>query len=162
MKIFKKRCIAFFIDAFIYCFLLVLFHEFIYTPKYELTHLIFFCPSFLKDCLFKNGSIGKKLMGIAVYDSDWSKPSFILSLKRTVMSSVVGLALVWKSVFIGGSKMILFEWEKNVVKTFVIDKKVYKALCADAEKMEGDFTKNMTELYMTYLKDFYSQKEPHQ
>ena len=158
MKIFKKRCFAYLIDAFIYVFLLALFHEFIYTPKYELTHLIFFCPFFLKDCIFKNGSIGKKLMGISVYDSAWNKPSFMLSLKRTVMSSGFGLALVWKSVFVGGSKMILFEWEKNVVKTFVIDKKVYKSLCADAKKMDGDFSENMTELYMTYLRDFYSPK----
>ena len=53
--------------------------------------------------------------------------------------------------------MVLFEWEKNVIKTFVIDKKVYKKLKADAEKMEGNFPQNMTELYMIYLRDFYSK-----
>ena len=94
-------------------------------------------------------------MGIEVYDDSWNKPTFILSVKRSAMTSIFGYVLIWKSVFIGASKMVLFEWEKNVIKTFVIDRKVYKSLKADAEKMQGDFSKNMTELYMMYLRDFY-------
>ncbi|MBE6644526.1 MAG: hypothetical protein E7612_03995 [Ruminococcaceae bacterium] len=155
MKIFKKRCLAYIIDAFIYSFLLVFFHEFVYTPTQPLVNLILFCPFFLKDCLFGNASIGKKIVGIVVYDNCWNKPTLMLSIKRTVMTSIFGYILIWKSVFIGGSKMVLFEWEKNVIKTFVIDKKVYKNLKADAEKMDGEFSKNMTELYMMYLRDFY-------
>ena len=155
MKIFQKRCFAYVIDAFIYSLLLVFFHEFVYTPTEPLINLILFGPFFLKDCLVRNASIGKKIMGIAVYDNCWNKPTFLLSIKRTAMTSIFGCVLIWESVFIGGSKMALFEWEKNVVKTFVIDKKVYKSLKADAEKMQGDFSKNMTELYMMYLRDFY-------
>ena len=157
MKILKKRCFAYAIDAFVYSSVLFLFHEFVYTPTEPLFNVILFCPFFLKDCLFRNASIGKKVMSIVVCDKCWNNPGPVLSIKRTVMTSIFGFLLLWKLIFIGGRKMILFEWEKNVLGTFVIDKKVYKTLKADAEKMEGDVSQSMTELYMMYLRDFYSK-----
>ena len=63
----------------------------------------------------------------------------------------------WNATVRGGDLFELFEWEKNVVGTFVIDKKVYAKLKADAENMDGKFADNMTELYMMYLRDFYAK-----
>ena len=157
MKIFKKRCLAFFIDSFSYGMLKVIFCE------YVLTHIAYFpmilleIPFLFVDFLFRNASFGKKIMGIAIYTTSWEIPNPKLILKRALYMYVLPCIIVLRTLFGECSLFVLFECEKNVVGTFTIDKKVYKELKEKAKQMDGVFEKNMTELYMMYLRDFYQK-----
>ena len=123
----------------------------------------FFVALFVfKDCIFINGSLGKKIMGLVVYNANWQRPRFVHSLKRTVCTNFIAPFMLTKAfIFLSGpdhvDKLRFFSWEKNVLNSFVIDKKVYKKLKAEAEIMDGNYADNMTELYMMYLRDIYSK-----
>ena len=167
MKIFKKRVIAYIIDVFLMVGVSVAFDEFLYSfglGFLEFDFLIAVVFLVFKDCIFLNRSLGKRIVGLVVYDSNWKTPKFIHSLKRTVGTYFYIPVWTRKRIYINSSdteerkeKMTFFLWEKNVLKSFVIDKKVYKKLKADAEGMDGNFADNMTELYMMYLRDIYSK-----
>ena len=43
----------------------------------------------------------------------------------------------------------------NTLKTFVIEKSIYKKLRTAAEKINGDCSNNMTDLYMKYMCENY-------
>ena len=162
MKVFKKRAIAFFIDSCLICTIYTLIKlkiPGIILTDSDLALVIIISGLLLKDFFFRNASIGKKLLGLSIYNVYWNKPSFKVLLKRAVLMNFVGYFKVqWNATVRGGDLFELFEWEKNVVGTFVIDKKVYAKLKADAENMDGKFADNMTELYMMYLRDFYAKR----
>ncbi len=166
MKILKKRILAFVIDSFFLGLLLMDFLDIIARINSNVDFIdfeSFFAVLFIfKDCIFINGSLGKKIMGLVVYNANWQRPSFVHSLKRTVATNFIAPFMFFKA-FISFSgpdhvdKLRFFSWEKNVLNSFVIDKKVYRKLKADAEGMDGNFSYNMTELYMMYLRDIYSK-----
>ena len=60
-----------------------------------------------------------------------------------------------KSKFVDGGVISLFDWERDTLGTRVIDKRVYKELESIAKNRNGDFAKNMTELYNEYLRSLY-------
>ena len=165
MKVFKKRVIAFIADIFLICSILVVCDEvlssfFVNVSRFDIFILLFLVS--FKDCIFINASLGKKIMGLRIYDSNWEKPKLFHSIKRTLATYFLAPFMIFRSyVSLNGpdyvDKLGFFNLEKNVLKSFVIDKKVYKKLKADAEGMDGNFADNMTELYMMYLRDIYSK-----
>ena len=117
--------------------------------------LITFVPIFLKDLVFRNASIGKKLLGIVIYDNNWQPPKVKILVKRTVLMLTAGYLLFFKIKFIDGDMTELFNWEKNYIGTRVIDKKIFKELSEQAKNQTGDFAKNLDTLYNAYLIDLY-------
>ena len=162
MKILRKRAFAFTIDIFAYCALLASLLDYVCViiPIRDLAVILSFLPFFLLDCIFGNGSPAKKLYGISIYNTAWEKPSLLMVIRRSFCMYFVSVFAPYRIMFGDWSLYTLFEWERNVLKTFTIDKKVYKELKAHAEKMDGKFEKNMTELYMMYLRDIY-HKDKH-
>ena len=163
MKILKKRAIACFIDAFIYSSLLeglrFLIPDVInFWIKIPILGITIFLPFFARDIVFRNASIGKKLLGISIYDKQWKKPSFKLLFLRSLYSIVL-FAMFYKIVFVHGNYIGIFDSERNKFETVVIDRKVLKNLEKEAKKMKGDYCANMTELYNAYLRDLYLEKE---
>ena len=162
MKIFKKRVIALIIDSFILGIFLVIFKEILKKLNLEqLDHknfeLLLFIPFFFRDVTFRNASIGKFVLGIEVYTNDWKKPKFIHLLRREFCMTTVGFLSSIKAMFVDGNIIDVLRWEQNVLKSFVIDKKVFKKIVNEVDKIEGDRTKKLTYLYNLYLEDLYSK-----
>lgn len=159
MKIIKKRVLALLVDSFILGSIIAILQ--LIFPDLFLDNVFWAClivvPFVCRDFVFRNASIGKKLFGIAIYDKNWKKPTFILLLKRSFLTATVGYVLAWKYRFIDGNTLLLIDWERETLGTMVIDKKVYNELSFTAEQNSGDFAKNMTELYNEYLRRLYSK-----
>ena len=117
--------------------------------------IILFIPLFMRDVVFKNASIGKKLMGICIYDKEWKKPSFKKLVTRSFCTATVVFAMMYKAIFADGNFLLPIDWELNKLGTRVIDKKVFKKLNETAKNMNGSYEKNMSELYVAYLRDLY-------
>ena len=158
MKIIKKRSIAALIDAFIMGMILVLFEAVFKSFNIKIGNwdLLLFIPCFCRDCLFGNASIGKKILGIAIYDDKWKRPGVKKLFLRSLLMSTVGYALFLKFKFVDGSLISILDWERDKFGTRVIDKKVLKRLSEEAQKQKGDFAQNMTELYNAYLRSLYN------
>lgn len=159
MDIMKKRAFALLIDG----VLLGVYYETIrhvlpgwYFKLGSIGYAILLSVFFLKDIVFKNASIGKKIMGIQIFDERWENPSFFRLIKRSFMISTVGFAKMWKTKFMSGEILTIFDYEREKLGTSVIDNKVYFELKSQAEIMRGDFSKNMTDLYNEYLRSKYS------
>lgn len=157
MKIFKKRAMAVLIDGFVLGLILVFCQQLLnkywrYLGNWDLL-LIF--PFFLRDFVFRNASLGKKILGLAVYDNNWQPPKLSVLVKRSFLTATIGYALFWKAKFFDGNLISVFDWERERLGTRVIDKKVFRELEGIARNKEGDFSKNMTELYNEYLRGVY-------
>lgn len=158
MKIFKKRGIAILIDSFLYAPILVMCDKLLELLGFDNIGswgLLLMIPFLFKDLIFRNASIGKKIMGIVIYDNNWKSPSIPKMLKRSILMYTVGYCLFFKYKFIDGKIISLFDWEKNVLETRVIDKKVFKKLEAIVKNQGGEYAKNMNELYNQYLRELY-------
>ena len=157
MKILKKRAIALLIDSFLFAFPIAAL-QIIFTDLLSgkgLLLLILFIPFFMRDIVFKNASIGKKLLGICIYDKEWKKPSFKKLLARSFCTATVVYAMLYKAIFADGNFLAPIDWELNKLGTRVIDKKVFEKLDETAKNMNGTYEKNMSELYGAYLRDLY-------
>ena len=157
MKVLKKRAIAAIIDVFILG-LIIGFLQFLNPNLFDgrgYLLILFIIPLFLRDIFFKNASLGKVLCRIAIYDSDWKAPSLLLLIKRSFLTATIGYGIFMKSKFIDGGVVSLFDWERDTLGTRVIDKRIYKEIEIIAKNRNGDFAKNMTELYNEYLRSLY-------
>ena len=134
-------------------FIQFLFNGWYNLENFDFLIIVIFLSS--RDLIFRNASIGKKILGIAVYDNDWQPPRFHVLLKRSFLTGTVGFILWWKLKFIDGDIITLFDIERDKLGTRVIDRKIYKELEITAKNMEGDFAQNMNELYNAYLRDLY-------
>jgi len=96
--------IAILIDGFVFGAFYTLLKDFIIPdPFFDLgiiSYLILFLPLFCKDMLFRNASLGKKIMGISIFDRNWKKPSFPLLFKRAFLTLTVGYMICCKSIFV--------------------------------------------------------------
>lgn len=157
MKIIKKRALAILIDSFIMGTFFVIFQEL--TKMFEFSignwDLLLLIPFFCRDFTFRNASIGKKILGIAVYDEKWKYPSLKKIFVRSIVISTAGYVIFFKFKFIDGNLIQFLEWERDKLGTRVVDKKVFKRLSQESESHGGDFSKNMTELYHEYLRNLY-------
>ena len=156
MKIMKKRVIAYAIDTFIIGLLLAIgrLNIQILNNNTLIAILILLLVS-LKDIVFKNASIGKLILGIKIYNIDWTIPTTLTLMKRSLLTSFVGGLIYYKAKTIDGNLITVTDWERDHLKTTVIDKKVYERLKAEAVSLGGDWRQNMTELYKNYLMSLY-------
>ncbi len=157
MKILKKRGLAYFFDAFIVAFIIVgiqSFANYLFDGKVQI-QIPLIILFFIRDYLFKNASLGKKIFGLRIYTTKWEKPDFLLLLKRSFFISTMGYVILHKAKFVDGNTIAFFDYEREYFGTFVIDKKIYRKLKSEAESLEGDFAQNMTELYNRYLRSLY-------
>lgn len=159
MKILTKRGIAVFIDCFIIAFIALIPQPLLDSLLTDLRSeflLLLIIPLYcLKDCVFKNASIGKKIVGIEIFDSNWKAPKFSVLIYRNIWMAYKGYFLFWKSKVAHESKITLFDEERNDLGTVVIDKKVYKRLKKECEVQKGDYCENMTRMYNEYLRGIY-------
>ena len=158
MKILKKRALAFLIDGFMFSILWVYGQSFLlnwFPNAGKIINIILFVPLFFKDLVFRNASIGKKLLGIEIYNDDWKSPSFGTLIKRAFLMTTIGYVLFFKSKFVDGEIISLFDWEREHLHTRVIDKKVLKNLQEQAQQEKGEYKANMTKLYNEYLIGIY-------
>ncbi len=160
MKIFGKRIVAFIIDLLILGCLIAILKQFVDIRKNSLEYAALFLPLFLRDFTFKGASFGKKAMGIRVYSKTWERPSYWLVLKRTVIMVWIGFVAVFEKGDIVGEGIIdTLDAEYKKIGTRVVENAVFKKLSTEAKSLGGDFVENMNELYDSYIKDVYSEKE---
>lgn len=157
MKIIKKRALAILIDSFIMGTFFVIFQELTKLFEFSIGNwdLLLLIPFFCRDFTFRNASIGKKILGIAVYDEKWKYPSLKKIFVRSIVISTAGYVIFFKFKFIDGNLIQFLDWERDKLGTRVVDKKVFKILSQESESYGGDFSKNMTELYHEYLRNLY-------
>ena len=160
MKIFQKRICAVSIDTLLFGSVFIpiikIMPDWYLNTLGAFGYLIFFVPFFCRDFLFRNASLGKKLMGIAIYDNRWQKPTLSLLFKRSFLTYTVGYTKYIKSkCYSGESAMVLFDWERDAMKTRVIDKNVFRLLQEKVGKDSKTYAEDMTRLYNEYLRNLY-------
>lgn len=162
MKTLKKRAVAGAIDYFVFAFVLailtIVFADVWETffQEYSFALPFVFIPLFFRDILFGNASLGKRIVGIKIYDKNWKKPSLKILFKRSVGTSTIVAVLLFKSILVDENPISCIDWERNTFGTMVVDKKVYAEIDAEARQMGGDYEKNMTELYLARLREQHS------
>ena len=118
----------------------------------ELLDTVFALPIFaivfFGDLVFRNASIGKKLMGFIVVDDKWKKPSVGKLFKRKLLMYSIGWLVFIK---LGFNVKKLAIWEYDHVHTRVVEKKGYMELKKIAEQKDGAFDVNMEMLYRKKL-----------
>lgn len=148
--LFKRAC-ALFIDLFCIgvffelCKRFPLFRSINKTTMFFI--LVFFLPYSCKDVVFKNASIGKFLMGLVVVDEKWEAPSFVHSVKRTLLSYIVGYFTLCKAFFINKDYYRYFDNEPTLLKARVIERKKLKEFKEKAKTETGFDIKMMNCLY---------------
>ena len=157
MKIFKKRFFAFLIDLLLLACIIYVMKHTLEIRKNTIQYALLFLPLLVRDFTFKGASIGKIIMGIRIYNSEWRTPSYYLLLKRSFIVSWI-LNWNWSVVgcYIGEDILYLYRKEKEKLGTQVVDKKVYRELAIKAQSIEGYYPDVMQNLYEEYLKDLYS------
>ncbi|MBQ9744291.1 MAG: RDD family protein [Clostridia bacterium] len=155
MKILNKRIMALLLDSFILGILYVLIQKSLVLCGIGLNYwyILIFVLFFLKDFAFRNKSIGKKLLGIEIYDQNWEIPKFSLIVKRTIFMLTAGYILFLKIIFISGNKMEIFDWEEEKFGTKVIDKKILRELKNKTQNSSLEMTKE----YNLYLISIYAK-----
>ena len=152
MKIIRKRILAFLIDSFFLGSIFVLCQILFSYWRIKIGtigYVLLFVPFMFKDLIFQNASFGKKLMGIAIYDNNWLRPKFTVLIKRTFLMLTVGYVLFWKAKFIDADFISLLNWESEIVKTRVVDRKVLREI----KEQAGQDPIKMTILYNEYLQN---------
>ena len=159
MGIIKKRILAFLIDFFVLAggiwLALTAFNlMWLFMLDYDSFILAMMLIVF-KDCVFKNASLGKKLMRISVYNTHWRRPTFAALIKRTFYSHTIGLCLIVKIRFTNGSFSEFLEWEKKTTKTIVIDSDIYAKFKKEIDENGEDYSRGMTKRYNEYISYMY-------
>ena len=158
MKILKKRAFACAIDSFILGSIIATIQLVIpnlLIGKSDIFNLLIIFPFFCRDFTFKGASIGKKMLGIRVYDKNWKSPSFSSLLKRSILTYTIGFLIFCKARFIDGSIIDLIDWERDKIGTRVVDNKVFAKLSEEAKQLDGDYAENMSKLYDEYVRTLY-------
>lgn len=159
MKIIYKRCIAAMIDTFMFGICFVCLEKLLpdwfdwFKNLRTIGYIILLLPFYFKDLIFKNASLGKKMFGLSIYTTDWNKPSFFKTVKRSVITNVVGYLYFLKLFMLRENKLLLYEWEKKQLNTFVIENKVYKGIKEIAKASGNPNADIMNRLYDEYLKN---------
>lgn len=157
MTIIQKRGIALLIDNFVFGSIIAAIQLAIPDLLVQKTPvlILMFIPLFLRDWLFRNASLGKKIMRIAIFDNNWKPPSLLTLFKRSILTGTVVYVMLCKYKFIDGNSIYVIDWERDNIGTRVIDLDVYQELDAEAKRSNGDYAENMTKLYNAYLRNVY-------
>ena len=163
MKMYEKRVVAYLIDIFLFAIGYEVARQLLSKLVEEPTRIAIFLviPFVFRDMVFRNASLGKKILGIVVLDLKWQKPPIRLMLKRAVLENTKGIMHCYKSFFLGEKGITLIsyiDWEMSDTKTFVIDKKmkteIEKEIPASMENRE----EKMSALYMKRMREAYYKK----
>jgi len=94
-----------------------------------------------KDLLFKNASLGKKIMGLMIVDADGRISGYKEIMKRGVLINSWGYMSLVKTVFSGEGSFKEWEenWEIDHLKTRVIEKAHFVGVSHSAA-CKGDFS----------------------
>ncbi len=156
-KLFRKRGLAYLIDIFVFAFIYELFREVVegfVSITTEWGYFIVIMPFVLRDLTFRNGSIGKKIVGLVVVDDKWNVPDVWTVIKRSAITSLGHVLLYGFKLRNESWKMACFaelEWEYNSLKAHVVEKKVFNALKPKAS-VDGTLDiVQMKQLYDQYL-----------
>jgi hypothetical protein len=159
----EKRILAILIDGFVFGAIYTLLKDFVIPePFFKLgliSYLILFIPLFCKDMLFGNASLGKKVMGIKIYTTDWKKPTPLLLFKRALFMMTKGYLIWMKSTFAEKNDIAVFDYEREVLGTYAIEDAVCQKLKKEANAKSGSFESNMSELYTAYLRSLYLKQK---
>ena len=158
MKILTKRAIALLIDAFVYGLIYVLCQKLLQNWHENLSSLVYFIlfvPFFFKDVIFKNASLGKKIMKIYIFNDEWQPPKAFVLVKRAFLMQTVGYVLFWRLKHFDDNMISFFDWERDSLKTRVIEKKVYIMLQKEIGIGAKDYSSKMTNRYNGYLRNLY-------
>ena len=126
MRLLFKRGIALIIDGFLFGLLYVPCEWYIsnrFQSIGSFGYLILFLPFFLKDLAFGKVSIGKKILGLQIFDINCQKPKSLILIKRAILMSSLGYLVLLKAIFIENNIVSFFDWEERVLKTRVVEKK---------------------------------------
>ena len=156
MKILTKRAIATVIDIIVLITIIELILLYIYNGNLSdmsiLRHVWLFLVCFgMKDAIFKNASIGKKILGIAIYRKNLSKPTRNETIIRTSKMTFIGAFILLKCLIAKSSLLSFFEWEKNELNTMVIDNDTFCLIQSKASEENND----LSIAYNEYLKSIY-------
>jgi len=77
----------------------------------------------LKDFLFRNASLGKKIMGLCILDENGTVPNVKIMLKRGFFMQTAGYVTYLRYCFSDGD---IVEWELQHLKTQVVSQKSTK------------------------------------
>lgn len=158
MKIFKKRVLALAIDTILLSLFVVGMQQLLLNLSLARSGsvILLLIPFIFRDLVFRNASIGKKILGLAVYDKNWRKPKCGVLILRSFSSMTIEYGiLMYKSKPFKRGIISIFDWEREKLGTRVIDKKIFKELESKAKNQSGYFEDNMTELYNEYLRSLY-------
>lgn len=154
-KLFFKRGIALFIDNLVLGCIVeginLILTAFFDLRLIDLRVVLAIMLYSFKDFVFKNTSIGKRMMGLEIYDDKWEKPSLAILWKRCFWLFFVGSYLGWKAVHIDGIYSVIFQAEYSRFKTRVVEKKVIMRLKPLAITKSGFDPEKMSKLYNEYL-----------
>ena len=161
MKVYGKGIVAEFIDAFIYAFLIVLldFHFPFLKERDIVFYLLLLYTEQIKEIVFKGVTIGRIIMKIRIYDSNWEKPSVAIMLKRWHLVTGMQTYKAHRLFVERYSKMEIIEAELNTFGTRLIEIKEFKRFSEEAKALPGRWQDNMCRLYDAYLFKLYDKKE---
>ena len=104
----------------------------------------------LKDLLFKNASLGKRIMGLILVNDAWEKPSLKQMLIRGVAMPLLGLL---HFISAKGDLKKLAVWEKGTLHTRIVPKALFEELKGIAEGKAGPYAENMEILYQKRMEE---------
>ena len=156
-RILRKRFFSTLIDAFVFAFAFE-FCRFFIPPFAWLfkqgiwMYMIVMIPYLYKDALFRNASLGKKIMGLAIYCSDWSYPSVTVLIKRLLWFCMRGNWIVSKAQVLDKNHYAqLFIEEKERLGTRVVETKALNRFKNEAMTETGVDFKKLSVLYDEFL-----------
>lgn len=125
MKVFFRRLLAAGIDLYligIVCFLFDLFSKklFNYDIQIELIYILF--P--FKDLVFRDRSIGKKILGLKVETLNGDKPSLIVMILRNITTSLYFLEILLIFIFNKRLTDVIFKTQVVYLKNSVQEKPI--------------------------------------
>ena len=164
MKIYRKTGIADVIDNLIHALLIGMLIYFV--PFFKGNDLIFYLLLIylgnFRDFIFKGASIGKRIMGIRVYDKNWKTPCCSVLFRRSCYVSSMHF-VKWKYSMHPNTKysdisiLDVIDSEREKFGTRIVDKKVFKRFSKEAKLREGRWEDNMSRIYDEYILCTYSK-----
>lgn len=138
MKLFSKRIFAAFIDYFVIASILFFcsasnFSSWVWSFSIAINDisvisfpsfgfLIVIIPLFFKDVLFRNASLGKKLMGLVILSEDGVSPPIKVIVKRGIIMATIGYINAIKFMLLLDYSAFV-DWELSHLKTKVVDRR---------------------------------------
>ena len=106
--------------------------------------VLFIIPFCFKDVVFRNASLGKKIMNLIIVDNEWDIPSIKTLMKRGILMPTWGYVTLIKNL---SGNFSIENWEIDNLKTRVIDRNMFQKMKQESLAMGGNYKNNMDKLY---------------